>query len=346
MEDVKYERILTNLTERTGIIVPVYLPDDITLDQGRGIIEDTVAALAREVSDPASICLSVDGSEVGRSVCGPLADDFNVETVSSKRNHGKLSAIKQGASFLLEHIRFRYIAVVDMDGDHFANELINFIRAAEYARSLIEEDRIMVLGRRISRHRPLGFLRGELEELADRVLLDCLHYDAAVTNVPLRLQFATSLDTFPDFHSGYKVFTRKAAEEVLLAEPRMAGVSKEAYFKHAVEAVMTAEAVKSGAVVVQVNRSTFDEQPFTTFGGLDRIELFKNKILWPCRRLNIPPAFVRQFIDNHIPSLLLGTLAPQGSSELIEIRREVLLAMGFDRSDIDRRSNIVRSRFI
>jgi hypothetical protein len=346
MHDVRFEQIRSHLSERTGIVIPVYLPDDVALNQGRRIIEDTVASLAREVSDPASICLSVDGSEVGRSVCRSLAEDFSVETVYAEENRGKLSAVKQGAGFLLEHSRFRYIAVVDMDGDHFANELINFIRAAEYTRSLIGQDRIMVLGRRISRHRPLGFLRGELEELADRVLLDCLHYDAAVTDQPLRLEFTTSLDAFPDFHSGFKVFTRPVAEEILLAEPRMAGVSEKAYFKHAVEAVMTVEAVKCGAVLVQVNRSTFDEQPFTTFGGLDRIELFKNKILWPCRRLKIPPAFVKQFIDNHIPSLLLGTLAPQGSSELIEMRRQVLLAMGFDRSDLDRQSSIIRSRFI
>ena len=36
-----------------------------------------------------------------------------------------------GARTLLKNETMRYIAVVDQDGDHFANELLNFIRMAK-----------------------------------------------------------------------------------------------------------------------------------------------------------------------------------------------------------------------
>jgi hypothetical protein len=188
--------------------------------------------------------------------------------------------------------------------------------------------RVMVLGRRISRHRPMGFLRGELEELADRVLLDALAYRAAATARPLSLEYATTLDEFPDFHSGYKLFSRQTAQDVFLSKPQLAGVSDDCYFRHAVEAVMTVEALEHGAYLGVVNRTTLNEQPISTFGLLDLSQLVADKIIWPCKRLDIPAPFVRQWMANHAPRLLLNTLAPAGREELARIRERVLAAFG------------------
>ena len=80
---------------------------------------------------------------------------------------------------------------MDADGDHFPNELVNLLRAANHITQSRGIEKLLVLGRRISRHRPMGYLRGELEELADRILLDALAYDATLqssrcaSNTPL-----------------------------------------------------------------------------------------------------------------------------------------------------------------
>jgi hypothetical protein len=343
---VEYHRVAEELSQHLGIVIPVYVPADIEPEEAGHILEETVVACMREVQDPEVVCLSADGGGFSSQVAEDVAERHSLSLVTFERNVGKLHAVRLGAAHLIERAVLSYIAVVDMDGDHFPNELMSFLRAAAQVKRLSGNDRVLVLGRRISRHRPLGFLRGELEELADRVLLDALHYDACRTAKPLELQFTTSLDEFPDFHSGYKLFSREAARDVLLTEPQMAGVSEEAYYRHAVEAVMVVEAVKRGAVLVEVNRSSFDEQVISTFGLLDRIELFKNKIVWPSKRLEVPAHFVAQWIDNHMPRLLLGSFAPEGPRELIELRRRVLLEMGMSEEAIGDDDAIVRSRFL
>jgi len=272
----------------------------------------------------------VDGTGPARKIGEQLAERHGVRLLHSEQNRGKLSALRLGALRLLGEGRYDYIGAVDQDGDHFANELLNFIRASEHVRALTGSERVLVLGRRQSRHHPLGFQRGELEALADQVLLDALHYDAARGVEPLDLRFTSPIDPCPDFHSGYKVFSRKAAEETFGPEPDTAGLPEDACYRHAVEAVLCVEALKTGALLVEINRSTIDEQPVSVFADFDRTRLVADKILWPCRRLDIPARYVARWIDNHLPSLLLRTLSPEGKKECLDIRRRVFQGMGME----------------
>jgi hypothetical protein len=162
-----------------------------------------------------------------------------------------------------------YFTEVDSDGDHFANELVNLVRAGQYVRDR-HGGEVLVLGRRSSKHRPMGFLRGELEGLADRVLLDALYYHSVKSQTPLRLEYATAVEEYPDFHSGFKLVSRAAALAAFMQEPQLCGGSADAYCRHGCEAVMTVESLVAGARLVLVNRSTFNEQPVTTFGLLNR----------------------------------------------------------------------------
>jgi len=209
--------------------------------------------------------------------------------------------------------------VVDQDGDHFANELLNFVRAAQHIEHTAATERVLILGQRTNLHRPMGWLRGELEELVDRVLFDALHYHAAVTGRPLGLEFVTPHGEWPDVHSGYKLFTRATAQEVFGGPVRRAGAAPTAYFRHGVEVVMTVEALLAGATPGVVMRSTFNEQPISAFGLFNRAQLFADMVIWPCRRLRVPGRFVAQWLANHIPRLLLNTLVPQGREELRQV---------------------------
>jgi hypothetical protein len=312
------------LQHATGIVIPVYLPDGIPAQRSLALLRDTIAAYCAQVADPAHVCLSVDGEACGGDAARELARAFGTQVRVAPHNRGKLQAAAQGAHALLDTPELTYIAVVDQDGDHFANELLNTVRAARHVAAQTGEAEVMVLGRRISPHRSMGWLRGELEDLADRVLLDALQYHAAATGRPLRLEYGTLLDRYPDFHSGYKLFDRATAEQVFTAPPRPAGVSDDGYYRHACEAVMSVEALVHGARLVVVNRSTFNAQPISTFGRFDHVQFTADMIIWPCKRLDVPPAFVRQWLANHIPPLQLNTLAPEGPAELRRVQNRVL----------------------
>ena len=91
---------------------------------------------------------------------------------------------------------------------------------------------------------------------------------------------------------------------------------------------MTVEAHLAGADLVLVNRTTLNEQPVSTFGRLDRGRLVADKIIWPCRRLGVPPHFLDQWLSNHMPRLLLPTLVPEGKRELVAIRELIAADYG------------------
>lgn len=339
------QQALAILEHATGVVIPVYFHADTDPAFGTTLLRDTVHMFAREVADPQTICLAVDGQGLPVTIASRVAAEYGTRLVHNERNQGKLAAVRNGMRELLTQTDVRYLAAVDQDGDHFANELLNFVRCAEHVTAALPTDQVIVLGNRLSRHRPLGFLRGEQEELADRILLDALQYAAVVNQQPLPLQFATTIDDVPDFHSGYKFFSRHTAEAVFQTEPNLAGCDETAYYRHACEAVMTVEAMQSGALLAVVNRRTYDEQPLSLFARLDRSVLAANMIIWPCKRLGVPSHFVAQWLTNHLPRLLLGTLAPQGRDELLAIRDYVLKAFDLPFPIADQRE-IVRPRFI
>ena len=312
------------LSHSTGVVIPVYFPQEIDTLRGEQLLRDTVASYTHHVTDPAAICLSVDGADFGADVAAQLAREFGVRNEVSPVNRGKLHSAAVGVQSLLANPTLRYFTVVDQDGDHFANELLNMVRAAESIRSQMSSDRVLVLGQRRSRHHPMGFYRGELEELADRILLDALSYHAAVSGTPLRLEYANTIAEFPDFHSGYKLFDRTTAALVFASKPQQMGMSDRCYYHHACEAVMTVEALLHEAYLATVQRTTTNEQPVSTFSLYGNSRLTADMIVWPCKRLGVPLPFIRQWLANHIPRLLLYTLAPEGKALVEEVRRLVI----------------------
>jgi hypothetical protein len=320
----------TELNEKTGIVIPVYLPSEIDKTVGEKLLTDNVDLCCAQVDDPSAVCLSVDGENSGADVAKRLGERFGVSTCVSAENGGKLRAVTKGMLHLLKRDDLAYLAVVDMDGDHFANELLNFVRFARHIEDELGTERVLILGRRNSRHRPLGLLRAELEELAERILLDALSYHSAITGRPLRLEYVTTSGEFLDVHSGYKLFSRATARDVFTSTPQLAGVSAAGYYRHACEAVMTVEAVENGACLGTVTRTTINEQPITTFGLMNLSRLSANLIIWPCKRLEIPPSFVKQWMANHLPRLKLQTLLPEGRDELERVTALVWDAFGIE----------------
>lgn len=343
---ISFSDIETRLREQTAVVIPAYFPPGAENDRMRSLLEETALSYCHELGDAQAVCLCADGPGEAAEAMEELRKEYGVRATAAEEHLGKLGALRTGMSCLLEDESYRYLATVDQDGDHFPNELRNLVRAARGVETDAGGGRVMVLGRRISKHRPLGFFRGELEELADRMLLDALQYRAALDGQPLRMEYANTLDEYPDFHSGYKLFDRQTAADVFLSEPRAGGVSADCYYKHAVEAVMSVEALQAGARLAVVNRSTMNEQPVSTFALLERARMTADKIVWPCRRLEVPGEFVDQWMRNHIPRLLMGTIVPEGRRELKQVWQLVKREFQIEGEEPDDGSPFKRPRFI
>ena len=324
------------MRRHTGVVIPVYFPANADPGLGQALLADNVRAYVQQVDDPARICLSVDGAEHGMEIAEALATECGVMAVCTPENMGKMNGLRHGVRALWEREKreeLRYVAAVDSDGDHFANELLNLVRAAVHVQER-EGGEVLALGRRSSKHRPMGFLRGELEELADRVLLDALAFRATKSGEPLRMEYATTHEEYPDFHSGFKLYSRCVVEPVFLGEPELCALEPAAYYRHGCEAVAVVEALLAGARLALVARSTFNEQPVSAFGQYNRERLVADKIIWPCKRLGVPAPFVEQWLRNHLPRLLLNTLVPEGKQELLQIRRLVLQAFDLPEDEL------------
>jgi hypothetical protein len=248
------------LENATGVVIPVYFGPNSDPDHARAILAGTVQMFVREISDPQSICLSVDGPEAGVAIAGDIATHFSLRMVVGERNRGKYGAVQLGMHALLADKRLAWFAAVDQDGDHFGNDLLNFVRAAQHATRNDDfsggSARVMVLGNRSSRHRPLGFLRAEQEELCNHLLMDALTYAAAISGQPLRREYLTATGRLPDFHSGFKFYSRATAQAVFAQEPPLMGLSEAAAYRHACEAVAIVESYLNGATLAAIDRRT------------------------------------------------------------------------------------------
>jgi hypothetical protein len=325
---LEYQKACQKLAESTAVVIPAYFSRSDDGQLWAELLTETALGCKRELQCASRVCISVDGENPALETGLRLREQHGLSLVSSKANRGKLSALKRGLEEMLLDPGVRYFVFVDQDGDHFPNELANLLRGCLHVEETLGKDRVLVLGRRSTRHHPLGYFRGEMEELVDRILMDCLQYHAARKGTPLDLRFALHLDDFPDFHTGFKLLTRPVAASILSAGFPSLGLSDEAVFRHAVEAVLGVEAILAGATLVSVARSTRNEQPLSVFGMLDRRQLMADKVLWPGRRLEVPPVFLAQWFDNHAARLLLGTLNPEGKQELRELRRILRRELG------------------
>ena len=323
---------LAELYPRLGMVVPVWYnpsePDATAADLLRLTLADCARFLPLE-----NVVLVVDGSPRVAAIAHAERDRLRDAEGSApflliaEENRGKEHAVTQGMQWLLrERPAVDLLAVRDADADHFINDLPNLARAALHIMAEAGDARALVIGRRASLHRPMGWLRGELELLQDWVLLDALRYHLAQRGRVLDLRFCAGSGTVPDFNSGYKLYTRAAAERIF-ADPgaEMRCLGPEEFWRCGAETISVVHGVLSGATLGEVGRLTFDGQPTSTFaaGATARVRWYSGVIAWIFSRLDVPFAAAQAILDNHVVVSAMVTLEP-AAEELRAVREAVL----------------------
>ena len=80
------------------------------------------------------------------------------------------------------------------------------------------------------------------------------------------------------------------------------------------------EFVRAGGIIGQQLRATFNAQPVTAFGRIDRPEVYARKLRWVFAELELTGEVALQLIDNALPRRGLFHQA-EGREELLRFRR-------------------------
>ena len=317
------------LAGKTGIVIAAYFSAKPSDDMVRHLLWMTLGDTHHYVPLD-QVCVVVDGDERTARLAGEIQNRLLQEHGSSfdllplAENHGKLWAVRQGMRRLLEaHAQIEYLVTRDGDGDHALSAVPQLVRTAAFLQETYRHLRMIVLGARPSRHRPMGWIRGELESLLDQLTLDALAYALARQGRALNLCHCSG-HSVPDISSGYKVYGREIATELFRqSEPQLATLSTADYWHFGPETVAVVEGLCLGAAMAETVRLTWDGQPTSSFGDFTHQALYGELLTWVYARLDVPLAVAAQLYDNRVPSLALGT-EKAGKETLASLREYVL----------------------
>lgn len=141
------------------------------------------------------------------------------------------------------------------------------------------------------------------------------------------------------------MYSRAVVRTALTRNPRFLCLTPKDYWRHGAEPIPIVEGVLAGAVIGEMNRTTFDVQPTTTFTESSAVDMHVKTLAWVFCRLGIPAKCAEQMFNNHIPRLLLGSDA-SGREQLDAIKRDTLtFYASYLDEDYSHKPGIGRPRF-
>lgn len=309
----------------TGVVVPAFFSASTNEETVARLLRMTLADLPRIVA-PENVWLVVDGdprtAEIARGVLPCIAPELQLLSLPS--NQGKLGAMREGTLALLAtRPQVRYVAFLDGDGDHMATVVPRLVRTVAYIEGARGIEDVVVIGARASRSRPMGWLRGELEELLDQVTVDALAYALARQGRVLDVSCFLPGQVC-DISSGFKVFTRHLVANTVARAPGFLGtISRADYDRYGPETMTVVEAALAGALVAEAQRPTWDGQPTTAYGEYRLVAVYGELLAWVWERLDISVEGAAAMFDNRAPARALRT-TQEGVKLLAEVRTHAL----------------------
>lgn len=316
---------MTLLRASTAVLVPVYFPPDTpdaTIRDMLGrVLLDTFAFV-----EPERMLFVCDGNQPAWDILNELHPDREprFRTMLLEPNGGKGTALVSGLKELLEDDGVRFVITRDSDGNHFAWDMPRMLAVAQWLRDVMEAEEVVVVGGRSDRARALGMVRAEMEDLLNRLTLASLEYHLArergevVANV-----FPTRPGEIPDFHSGYKLYSRGVCRRMCeLPWGSYGSGNRETVYRYGMELVPLIEAVLMGACVAETTRLGH-VQRVTGHGAYEHPEVIAELACWAFSRLDVPTVQAATVMDNTLPVLRLFR-DPEGRERLARIRQMAL----------------------
>ena len=324
---------------RVGMVVPVWFSPTMAPETMRDFVTATLQDV-EVLAAPRHVVLVVDGCPRAeaptQTAAAALAARSGEEPVVLQRgqNEGKGGAVCRGLEHLLAHSHVTRLCVRDCDNDHSIWDLPRLVELADHISAAEGTERLFVVGGRSSVHHPLGNARGEHETVLNRVTRDAVAFalareGRAPETKYLGLVPAPTLypEGVPDLQSGYKLYTRETAPLVIESLRRAHREDPDAgCLRWGAEFMAAVELYLAGAIAGQAPRTTYDQQPQTTFDESDMVGTFGVQIAWLLRRLAVPLQPATAWLDGAVAASWWRT-SPRGADELLRLRRTVLQAV-------------------
>jgi hypothetical protein len=315
---------------RVGLVVPVWFPQEVPDTLCETLLRTTLAGCSSCLY-PEHVALVVDGVPRLAALAQRLSAELGgsgrsggagIQVLAPEVNHGKGGALVAGWEALLADPALEYIATRDADGDHFIDDLPHLFRLGEQMTRETGNAGVVVIGRRTAVHPPLGWLRGEYEQVVNAILVEALQFSLARYGRVLPRQYWAA--DVPDLQSGYKLYSRAACAEAVRALRKADQERPELQpLRRGMELLPFAAVCAAGGIAGEAPRATYYDQPVTSYGRVDRVRFFGDPLAWAFSELDVAPEAARGLFDNGLARSALMT-DPDGRRELLALRRHTL----------------------
>jgi len=313
---------------QVGVVIPAWFAPDVPVDDAARLLLTTLADSPACLS-PLHVAVVVDDSEVARRAAALAREQLAREwgepfgVLDLTQNRGKGGAVMAGTELLLgRYPGLRWIGVRDADGDHLIDDLPHLFRAGEQLAAEYPQRPATVIGSRASVHAPLGWLRGEYELLLNEVLVEAVAYALGHRGEVWDTRFL--IRRAPDLQSGYKLYSRPAAERAAAALDGVAATHPQLPLQRTgMEVVPFVSLALAGGLFAEVERKAYYDQPVTSYGDIDFSRFYGTKLAWTLQTCGLPVPAAALLFDGAAVRRPLFT-DPAGRAGILALRRYVL----------------------
>lgn len=277
-----------------GVVLPVHFAPSVSENRIRDILTPVLSENLLYCREDRLVVV-VDRGTPAETV---LQSFGNLNVHRLEQNRAKAGAVAAGLRLLLESTDAECLVTRDCDGDHFPDDLPRLTGRLIETQRATGDDEAFSMGGRASLELPMGWLREEWEQLTNLILLDMIGYGLARQGRVLDRRFWGC--GFLDIQSGYRAYSRKAAErtvQCLDALPDNRSVST-----FACELVPFAEILLAGGACGQIQRQTLVEQPVTSYGGVDLADTYGSVLAYLADRHGVCGEVLRAIVESRVCS--------------------------------------------
>jgi len=323
-----------DMRRHVACVTPVYFTADVPRDR----IPDMLAATLDDTElfvEPDNIVLVIDGvpwvGDVLEPVLASYADRAGApcRVMMLEDNLGKGGAVAAAFEDLLSQGELTHFAIRDDDADHCIYDLPDLFSLSRQMADAEGTALTIANGRRVEIHRPLGMARGFMEAMLNGITCDAIRFRLAREGRALNTRWHSAYAEVPDLESGYKVYSRTAAEAFVTGIEAAQALCPDLRMGHfGVEIVPTTEVLLAGGVMGEMMRTTMQSQPVSMFMAGEKLaSCFGGEATWLFRRLGIPADVADTLMCNAIARCGYGRSA-EGAAVLRDFRSFILDRLG------------------